>query len=133
MHKSEAFLNTTRICVKQLVNIPWRAKLNSVVMMKLLLHSHLPNCGLHYYAWFTFSLRQYETRRERKRKGYIRLIFHTLDLFSSRLEALWDMLVNQSRVKGNENVSYVLPRYQRFLHESVIVYIREYFVLFASR
>ncbi len=40
---------------------------------------------------------------------YIRLIFHTLDLFSSRLEDLGDMLVNQSRVKDNKNVLNVLP------------------------
>ncbi len=54
-------------------------------------------------AWFTFSLRQHETRRECE--GYIHLVFLTLDLFSSRLEALRDMSVNQFRVKGNENIS----------------------------
>ncbi len=34
----------------------------------------------------------------------LRLVFHTLDLFSSHLEALGDILVNQSQVKENENV-----------------------------
>ncbi len=46
-----------------------------------------------------------ETRRERECEGYIRPIFHTLDQFSSRLEALGNMSVNQSQVKGNESVS----------------------------
>ncbi len=85
------------------------------------------------YAWFTFSSRQHETGREQECEEYIRLIFHTLYLFSSRLEALGDMLVNQSRVKGNENVSKVLLRYRRFSHESVNIYIRVYFVSFTSR
>ncbi len=53
------------------------------------------------------------------------LVFHTLDLLSSCLEALGDMLVNQSRVKGNKNV---MPRYRQFSHESVNVYTRAYFV-----
>ncbi len=35
-------------------------------------------------------------------------------LVSSCLKALGDVLVNQSRVKGNENVSNVLPRYRRY-------------------
>ncbi len=39
-------------------------------------------------AWFTFSLRQHETRQEWWCEGYIRFIFHALDLFSSRLVAL---------------------------------------------
>ncbi len=56
---------------------------------------------------------------KRECKGYIRLIFHTLDLFSPHLEALGDMLVNHSRVKGNKNVSNGLPRYRWFSHESV--------------
>ncbi len=60
-------------------------------------------------ASFTFSLRQHETRWKREYEGYIRLIFHTLDLLSCRLEALKDMSVNQSRVKGNENVSNISP------------------------
>ncbi len=57
------------------------------------------------YTWFTFSSRQHETRREWECEGYILLIFHTLDLFSSRLKTLGDMLVNLSQVKGNMNVS----------------------------
>ncbi len=61
-----------------------------------------------------------ETRRERECEGYIRLVFHTLDLFSFHLEALGDMLVNQSRVKGNENVSNVLPRYWRYCNYILI-------------
>ncbi len=48
------------------------------------------------YAWFTFSLRQHKTRQEQECEGYTRLIFHFLNLFSSGLEALGDMLVNQS-------------------------------------
>ncbi len=39
-------------------------------------------------AWFTFSSWQYDTRREREWEWCIRLVFHTLDLFSSRLGAL---------------------------------------------
>ncbi len=62
-----------------------------------------------------------ETRQERECEGYIRLVFHTLDLFSSCLEALGDMSVNQSRVKENENVSNVLPHYRWFSHASVNV------------
>ncbi len=58
---------------------------------------------------------------------------HTLNLFSSRLEALRDMLVNQSRVEGNENVSNALPCYQRFSHKSVNVYICVYFISFTPR
>ncbi len=84
-------------------------------------------------AWFTFLLRQQVTRREQEREGYICFVFHTLDLFSSHLEALEDMSVNQSRVKRNENVSNVLPCYRWFSHESVNVYIRVYFVSFTSR
>ncbi len=42
------------------------------------------------------------------------------NLFSPCLEALGDMWVNQPRVKGNENVSNILPR-RRFSHESVNV------------
>ncbi len=83
-------------------------------------------------AWFTFSSRQNETRWEQEREGYIPLVFHTLDLFSSRLEALGDMLVNQSLVKGNENVLNVLPCYRRFSYKSVNIYIRVYFVSFTS-
>ncbi len=85
-----------------------------------------------YHACFTFSSRQQETTWEREREGYIRLVFQTLDLFSSHLEALGDMSVNQSRVKGNKNVSNVLPGYW-FSHDSVNVYIRAYFVSFTSR
>ncbi len=47
-------------------------------------------------AWFTFSLGQHETRREREYEVFIRLVFHTLDLFSSCIDDLGDMLVNQS-------------------------------------
>ncbi len=61
-----------------------------------------------------------------------RLVFYTLDLFSYCLEVLGDMSVNQSRVKGNKSVSNVLSRYRRFLHESVSVYTRAYFVSFTS-
>ncbi len=68
------------------------------------------------HARFTFSSWQHETRWKWECKWYICLVFHTLDLFSSRLEALGDMLVNQSRVKGND-VSNVLPNYRRFSHE----------------
>ncbi len=82
---------------------------NLKILMKLLLKHSALLC-----AWFTFSLRQHETRREPECEGYICLVFHTLDLFSSCLEALGDMLVNQSQVKGNENVSNVLPRYRRY-------------------
>ncbi len=56
---------------------------------------------------FTFSSKQHETRRERECEGYIRLVFHTLNRFSAHLEALGDMSVNQSRVKGNKNDSNV--------------------------
>ncbi len=65
-------------------------------------------------------------------EGYIRLIFHTLDLFSSRLKALGYMSVKQSRGKGNENVSNVLPHYRWFSHKSANVYINVYFVSFTS-
>ncbi len=78
------------------------------------------------------SRRDSTRQDENESEWYIRLVFHTLELFSSRLEVLGDMSVNQSRVKGNENVSNVLPRYQQFSHESVIVYIRAYFVSFTS-
>ncbi len=84
------------------------------------------------YVWFTFSPRQYETRRKREYEGYIRLIFYILDLFSACLEALVDMRVKKSRVKGNENISNVLPCYRRFSHKSVNVYICAYFVSFTS-
>ncbi len=53
-------------------------------------------------------------RRESECEGYICLVCHILDLFLSHLEALGNMSVNQSRVKGNENVSNVSPRYQRY-------------------
>ncbi len=58
-----------------------------------------------FYAWFTFSSRQHETIQERECEGYICLVFHTLDLFSSHLEALRDMSVNYSPVKGNKSMS----------------------------
>ncbi len=83
-------------------------------------------------VWFTFSLREHETRRKRECEGYIYLIFRILDMFLSHLEALGDMLVNQYPVKGNENVSNVFPRYRRFTQESVNVYIRACFVSFTS-
>ncbi len=73
------------------------------------------------------------TRQEQECEGYIHLVFHTIVLFLPRLEALGDMSVNQSRVKGNENVSNVLPCYRRFSHRSVNVYIRTYFISFTSR
>ncbi len=101
-------------------------KLSKIVTQNLYFHSQK---NITFYAGFTFSSRQHETRQERESEGYISLVFHTLDLFSSHLEALGDMSVNQSRVKGNENV---LPRYGRFSHESVNVYIRAYFILFTS-
>ncbi len=50
-------------------------------------------------------MRQHETRRERECEGYIHLVCHILNLFLSCLEALGKVLVNQSRVKGNKNVS----------------------------
>ncbi len=62
-------------------------------------------------AWFTFSLRQHETRQEWECEGYIRLVCHIFDLFLPCLEALGNILVNQSQIKGNENVS---PRYRRY-------------------
>ncbi len=58
---------------------------------------------------------QDNTRWERECEGYIRLVCHNLGLFLSCFEALENMLVNQSRVKGNENVSNVSPHYQRYL------------------
>ncbi len=75
---------------------------------------------IRFNARFTFSLRQHETRREWEFEWYIRLVFHTLDLFSSCPEALGDMSVNQSRVKGNEDISNVLPCYRQFSHESSV-------------
>ncbi len=36
---------------------------------------------------------------------------YTLSTYSRLISKLSDMLVSQSRVKGNENVSNVLPRY----------------------
>ncbi len=62
-----------------------------------------------FYAWFTFLSRQRKTRTRVLR--YICLVCHVLDLFSFCLEALGNMMVNQSRVKGNENVS---PRYRKY-------------------
>ncbi len=56
-------------------------------------------------AWFTFLLRQHKMRQEQGFEGYIHLFCHILNLFLSHLEALGKMLVNQSQVKGNENVS----------------------------
>ncbi len=80
-----------------------------------------------YYAWFTFSSRQHETRRERECKRYIRLVFHTLNLFSSRLEALGDMSVNQSRVKRKWEcleclalLSMILAQKCEYLHSCVL-------------
>ncbi len=72
---------------------------------------HTGNSSLLYFAWFTFSSRQQEMIRERECEEYIRLVCHILNLLLSHLEALWNMSVNQSRVKGNENV---LPRYRRY-------------------
>ncbi len=46
-------------------------------------------------AWFTFSLR-------RECEGYIRLVCNILDLFLSCLEALGNMSVNCTRVKGHK-------------------------------
>ncbi len=88
--------------------------------------------GAHHYA--SLHSRQDSTRQDKNEsvKG-TSVSSSTLDLFSSRLEVLGDILVNQSQVKGNENVSSnVLPGYRRFLYESVNVYIHLYFVLFTS-
>ncbi len=68
-------------------------------------------------AWFTFLSRQHKTKWEWECEGCICLIFHTFDLLLSRLEALGDMSVNQSRVKGNEYVSNILPHYRWYSHE----------------
>ncbi len=65
--------------------------------------------------------------------SHLPIFLTTIDLFLSRLEAFGDMSVNQSRAKGNENISNVLPRYRGFSHENVNVYIRAYFVSFTSR
>ncbi len=88
--------------------------------------------------WWTImpglhSRRDSMMRRERECEGYIRLVCHILNLFLSHLKALGNMSVNQSRVKGNKNVSNVLPCYRRFSHKSMNVYIRAYFVSFTSR
>ncbi len=53
-------------------------------------------------------------RREREGEGYICHVCHVLDQFLSCLDALKNMLVNQSRVKGNENVSSASSRNQRY-------------------
>ncbi len=60
-------------------------------------------------AWFTFSLRQHKTRQKRECKGCIRLVYHVLNMFLSHLKALGKMSVNQSLVKGNENVLTLSP------------------------
>ncbi len=54
---------------------------------------------------FTLSSRLHEARQERECDGYICLVCHILDLFLSRLEALWNMSVNCTRVKGHESLS----------------------------
>ncbi len=57
-----------------------------------------------YYAWFTISSRKHETRQEWECEGYIHLVFHTCPvLVSSRSSQRH--VGEQSRVKGNENVS----------------------------
>ncbi len=61
-------------------------------------------------AWFIFSSRQHEVRQWWGCKTYICLVCRILNLFLAHLVALENMSVNQSRVKGNENVS---PRYWR--------------------
>ncbi len=63
------------------------------------------------------SMRQYKNESD----GCIRLIFHTLDLFSSRLKALGDMLVNHSPVKGNKNVSTLSRNSRRRVWMSTFV------------
>ncbi len=67
------------------------------------------------YTWFTFSLRQHEMRRERECEVYFCLVCHILNLLLSHLEALRNMLVNQSRVKWNKNVSSCYRRYCDFI------------------
>ncbi len=71
-----------------------------------------PECGLFSTNQNTYKtimprlrFRWDSTRRERECEGYIRLVYHVLNMFLAHLEALGKMLVNQSRVKGNENVS----------------------------
>ncbi len=71
---------------------------------------------IHFNAWFTFSLKQYETRQEREYEEYIRLICHVLDLFLSRLEALGIMSVHQSQVKGND-----YSRMSRLIIEGTVI------------
>ncbi len=57
-----------------------------------------------------------KTARDKTRTRVWRahLVFHTLGLFSSHLEALGYMPVNQSRVKGNKNVSTMGCSLSRF-------------------
>ncbi len=74
-------------------------------------------------AWFTFSLRQHEMRWEQECEGYIHPVCHFFDQFLSRLEALGNMSVNQSRVKGNKNVSNVSPRYRRYCDYILIQFL----------
>ncbi len=49
--------------------------------------------------------------------------YHILDLFLFHLEVLGNMLVNQSRVKGNENVLIVSPHYQRYCDYILIQFL----------
>ncbi len=60
------------------------------------------------------------TRCEREDEGYVHLVCQILDLFLSHLEALGNMLVNQSRVKGKENVS---PCYRRYCDYILIPFL----------
>ncbi len=92
---------------------PIRAKRNLNFVKKL------ANIKYYYYTMWRVKIsimpgshsRRDSTRQERECEGYICLVCHILDLFLSCLEALGNTFVNQSRVKGNENVSPHCRRY----------------------
>ncbi len=107
------------------LNHPKTSKFNKAFEFSMIFSYYSYNI---HNAWFTFLSRQHETRLERECDGYIRVVFLTLDLFSSHLKALRDVSINQFQVKGNKNVSNVLSCYRWFSHESVNVYICAYFV-----
>ncbi len=72
----------------------------------------------------TLSSRQYEMRRERECEGYIHLISHTLNLFSSHLIALIKISVNRTRVKGHECLNSLLKLLSNTLVQfSNIIYL----------
>ncbi len=87
--------------------LKWSNNHNTVSIYTLTVIYYMP--GLHSH-WD--SMRWDEMRWERECEGYICLVCHILNLFLSRLEPFGNISVNQSWIKGNENVSNVSHWYQ---------------------